>query len=76
MADAADGGGGEAGAWQPTVLGLQKWQLLREVLKEMSRNRSLQRTTQTYLDALTELERAAAAVAAAAAPAPAEPVAA
>ena len=42
----------------------------------MSRNRGLQRTTQTYLDALTERERAAAAAAAAAAAvAAAEPAA-
>ena len=72
MADAEggelDGGEGSAsgGGWQPTVLGLQKRELLREVLREMSRNRALQRTTQTYVDALAELERAAAAQAAAA----------
>lgn len=61
MAEAAGSGGGEGGdapAWQPAVLGLPKRDLLREVLKEMGRNRSLQRTTQTYLDALGELERA------------------
>lgn len=86
MADAADGaaaaggGGGHgagteaAGAWEPTVLGLAKRDLLREVLKEMSRNRSLQRTTQGFLDALSEIERAAAAVASAAAAAAADPV--
>lgn len=70
---AAVGGNSSGGGsvWQPTVLGLQKRELLREVLKEMSRNRGLQRTTQTYLDALTELERAAAAAAAAAAAQPA-----
>ncbi|KAL4452249.1 hypothetical protein ABPG75_007911 [Micractinium tetrahymenae] len=56
MGDAAGGG---PPAWRPEVLGLPKRELLREVLKEMSRNRSLQRTTQTYLDALSELERAA-----------------
>jgi protein HIRA/HIR1 len=72
-AAAASGSGGEAGAgagcaadgWQPAVLGLPKRELLRDVLREMSRNRSLQRTTQTFLDALTEVERAAAAVSAA-----------
>ena len=50
--------------WQPTVLGLVKHDLLRDVLREMSRNRSLQRTTQIFLDSLSELERAAAAAAA------------
>ncbi len=75
-ADAADGadgapaGGGEAaGEWQPTVLGLSKHELLGEVLKEMGRNRHLQRTTQPFLDALADLkkaeERAAAEAAAA-----------
>ena len=70
-AAAASGSGGEAGVgaaageWQPLVLGLFKRELLRDVLREMSRNRSLQSTTQTFLDALTEVERAAAAVSAA-----------
>lgn len=62
MAEAAGGVGGDgdgAPAWQPTVLGLPKRELLREVLKEMGRNRGLQRTTQAYLDALGELEQAA-----------------
>lgn len=78
MAD-ADGGsgagdtsGGGGSGWQPTVLGLQKRELLREVLREMSRNRGLQRTTQTYVDALAELERAAEAQAAAQAAAQAQ----
>ncbi|PRW57352.1 uroporphyrinogen decarboxylase [Chlorella sorokiniana] len=85
-AEAADGtaaaeGGEAAGAWQPTVLGLSKHELLGEVLKEMGRNRHLQRTTQSFLDALSDMkkaeERAAAAAAeaaAAAAAAPADPV--
>ncbi len=58
MAEAAGGDSAGAVAWQPAILGLPKRELLREVLKEMSRNRSLQRTTQTYLDALGELEKA------------------
>lgn len=63
MADAdaaAAAAAGEGEAWQPLVLGLPKRELLGLVLREMSRNRALQRTTQTYHDALTELERAAA----------------
>lgn len=80
-AGAAGGDGGELVAWQPAILGLPKRELLREVLKEMSRNRSLQRTTQTYLDALGELEKAVerqrqAAAAAAATAAAAEAAAA
>ncbi|KAL4441231.1 hypothetical protein ABPG77_011468 [Micractinium sp. CCAP 211/92] len=84
MAEAAGASGGDGGelvAWQPAILGLPKRELLREVLKEMSRNRSLQRTTQTYLDALGELEKAVerqrqAAAAAAATAAAAEAAAA
>ncbi|PSC72094.1 HIRA isoform X1 [Micractinium conductrix] len=61
----AGGSGGGSAAWQPAVLGLPKRVLLRDVLKEMSRNRSLQRTTQTYLDALADVERVSAAAVAA-----------
>jgi protein HIRA/HIR1 len=73
MADADGSAAGQAAAgdpgsaWQPCVLGLDKRALLQEVLREMSRNRALQRTTQTYNDALADLQRAQAP---AAAPAP------
>lgn len=83
-AEAAEGAAGDSGeaaaAWQPTVLGLSKHELLGEVLKEMGRNRHLQRTTQSFLDALSDTKKAeeraaeaAEAEAAAAAAGPADP---
>lgn len=79
MADAeggeAGGSGEAAGTWQPTVLGLSKHELLGEVLTEMGRNRHLQRTTQPFLDALSEIKRAAERAAEAAAAPAAEPAA-
>eukprot|EP00887_Chlorella_sp_A99_P002134 scaffold21.g2134.t1 len=49
-----------SGTWQPTVLGLSKWQLLRsDVLREVARNRHLSGLFSKYKDALAELEAAA-----------------
>lgn len=69
-AEAAEGAAADgdeaAAAWQPTVLGLSKHELLGEVLKEMGRNRHLQRTTQSFLDALSDMKKAEERAAAAA----------
>ncbi|KAI1295149.1 HIR complex subunit [Mortierella claussenii] len=44
--------GGERSGWQPTILGFQKRDLLRELLPVLSSNRSLQRIVKEYLSGL------------------------
>ncbi|KAF9177411.1 HIR complex subunit [Haplosporangium sp. Z 11] len=44
--------GGEKSGWQPTVLGFQKRELLKELLPVLSSNRSLQRIVKEYLSGL------------------------
>ncbi|KAF9358579.1 HIR complex subunit [Mortierella sp. NVP85] len=44
--------GGDKSAWQPTILGFQKRELLRELLPVLSSNRSLQRIVKEYLSGL------------------------
>lgn len=42
--------------WEACVLGLSKRELLGDVLREMSRNRNLQRLVAQYRDALHDME--------------------
>jgi hypothetical protein len=51
---------GVTGAWEPSVLGLDKRTLLRrDVLYALSHNRALQRLATKYIDLLEDAERAA-----------------
>ncbi|KAF8938878.1 HIR complex subunit [Dissophora ornata] len=44
--------GGEKSGWQPTILGFQKRELLRDLLPVLSSNRSLQRIVKEYISGL------------------------
>ncbi|ORZ17493.1 WD40-repeat-containing domain protein [Lobosporangium transversale] len=50
--------GGDKSGWQPTILGFQKHELLRELLPVLSSNRSLQRIVKEYLSGLEMVAKA------------------
>ncbi|KAG0051915.1 HIR complex subunit [Gryganskiella cystojenkinii] len=52
--------GGERSGWEPTILGFQKRELLRELLPVLSSNRSLQRVVKEYLAGLDMVTTTAA----------------
>ncbi|KAG0328355.1 HIR complex subunit [Dissophora globulifera] len=53
--------GGERSGWQPTILGFQKRELLKELLPVLSSNRSLQRIVKEYLSGLEMVTKSSAA---------------
>jgi hypothetical protein len=48
---------GGAGAWASKVLGIDKRQLLIEVLRDVARNRALQRLASDFQDMLYEAQK-------------------
>ncbi|KAG0309893.1 HIR complex subunit [Dissophora globulifera] len=52
--------GGERSGWQPTILGFQKRELLKELLPVLSSNRSLQRIVKEYLSGLEMVTKSSA----------------
>ncbi|KAI7832276.1 WD40-repeat-containing domain protein [Gamsiella multidivaricata] len=52
--------GGEKSGWQPTILGFQKRELLKELLPVLSSNRALQRVVKEYLSGLEKVTKVSA----------------